>query len=85
MWRKSDKMFVRIEDVSLMQNKTNSIGDPYAFASKAPAASLNLSTYPSLKACRYKNIYELGPRANLQTTAIPFSRNSVKPSPADKK
>jgi len=43
-----------------------------------PAASLNLSTYTSLKAYGYNNIYELGPLLNISTTKIPFEGTEVK-------
>jgi hypothetical protein len=57
----------------LIYCNNNFLGSPAAFASKAPAASLNLSTYTSLKAYGYDNVYELGPLLNVKTTAIPFS------------
>lgn len=53
-------------------------GSPAAFAAKAPAASLNLSTYASLKAYGYNNVYELGPLLNISTTKIPFEGTEVK-------
>lgn len=53
-------------------------GSPAAFAAKKPAASLNLSTYTSLKAYGYNNIYELGPLLNISTTKIPFEGTEVK-------
>jgi hypothetical protein len=56
----------------LIYCNNNFEGSPTAFASKAPAASLNLSTYTSLKAYGYSNIFELGPLLNISTTRIPF-------------
>lgn len=56
----------------------NFLGSPDAFASKAPPASLNLSTYTSLKAYGYENIYELGPLVDLRKTAIPFEGSEVR-------
>ncbi|XDD50758.1 rhodanese-like domain-containing protein [Leptospira sp. WS92.C1] len=47
-------------------------GSPAAFAAKSPPASLNLSTYVSLKAYGYTNIYELGPLLDVATTKLPF-------------
>ena len=41
-----------------------------AFASKAPIASLNLSTYISLYGYGYRNIYELAPRLDPATTKL---------------
>lgn len=62
----------------LIYCNNNFEGSPTAFASKAPAASLNLSTYTSLKAYGYNNIYELGPLLNISTTKIPFAGTEVK-------
>jgi rhodanese-related sulfurtransferase len=52
-------------------------GSPTSFAEKAPAASLNLSTYNSLKAYGYNNIFELGPLLDISTTKIPFEGTEV--------
>jgi len=49
-----------------------------AFASKMPPASLNLSTYTSLKAYGYTSIYELGPLLDVKTTKIPFAGTEVR-------
>ncbi|MGC3991342.1 MAG: rhodanese-like domain-containing protein [Chthoniobacteraceae bacterium] len=61
----------------LIYCNNNFKGDPVSFASKAPAASLNLSTYTSLKAYGYSNIYELGPLLEVQKTSIPFAGSLV--------
>ena len=53
-------------------------GNPVAFASKAPSASLNISTYTSLRSYGYTNIFELGPLLNVRTTAIPFAGTELK-------
>lgn len=58
----------------------NFTGSPIAFASKAPAASLNLSTYTSLVAYGYTNVYELGPLLDVRSTRIPFEGLEVAPS-----
>jgi rhodanese-related sulfurtransferase len=50
---------------------------PVAFASKTAAASLNLSTYTSLRAYGYTNIYELGPLLKMADTKIPFEGSTV--------
>ena len=55
----------------------NFSGSPVAFASKAPAASLNLATYTSLVAYGYSDIEELGPLLDVRTTAIPFAGDEV--------
>ncbi|WP_411823077.1 rhodanese-like domain-containing protein [Leptospira sp. 'Mane'] len=57
----------------LIYCNNNFEGSPESFAAKAPAASLNLSTYTSLKAYGYKNIYELGPLLDVRKTKIPFA------------
>ena len=41
-----------------------------AFPSKAPAASLNVSTYISLYSYGYKNVYELGPLLDVNHTRL---------------
>lgn len=62
----------------LIYCNNNFLGDLIAFASKSPAASLNLSTYTSLKAYGYTNIFELGPLLDVTTTSIPFTGSRVK-------
>jgi rhodanese-related sulfurtransferase len=62
----------------LIYCNNNFEGSQAAFASKAPAASLNLSTYTSLKAYGYNNIYELGPLLNISKTKIAFEGTEVK-------
>lgn len=64
----------------LIYCNNNFEGSPTAFASKAPAASLNLSTYTSLKAYGYNNIYELGPLLNISTTKISFEGTEISKS-----
>ena len=56
----------------LIYCNNNFLGEPMAFASKKPAASLNLSTYTSLKAYGYTNVFELGPLLDVSRTKIPF-------------
>jgi hypothetical protein len=43
-----------------------------AFASKAPSASLNLSTYIALYNYGYRNIYELGPLTDISESKLQF-------------
>jgi hypothetical protein len=62
----------------LIYCNNNFLGSPKAFASKAPGASLNLSTYTSLKAYGYDNIYELGPLLDVRKTRIPFDGTEVR-------
>ncbi len=61
----------------LIYCNNNFEGSPTAFAAKAPAASLNLSTYTSLKAYGYNNVFELGPLLDIATTQIPFEGKEV--------
>jgi hypothetical protein len=42
---------------------------------KLPAAALNLATYTTLYTYGYRNIYELGPNLDVNTTRIPFVTN----------
>ncbi len=62
----------------LIYCNNNFEGSPVAFAAKASSASLNVSTYTSLKSYGYTNIYELGPLLNVHTTAIPFAGTEIK-------
>ena len=57
----------------LIYCNNNFEGSDTAFPAKAPAASLNLSTYTSLRAYGYTNIFELGPLLNVRATVIPFA------------
>ena len=62
----------------LIYCNNNFQGSPDAFAAKAPAASLNLSTYTSLKAYGYTQIFELGPLLDISKTQLPFAGSEVK-------
>jgi hypothetical protein len=62
----------------LIYCNNNFENSPRAFASKAPSASLNISTYTSLKSYGYTNIYELGPLLDVHNTAIPFDGSELK-------
>lgn len=62
----------------LIYCNNNFEGSPVSFTSKTPAASLNLSTYTSLRAYSYTNIFELGPLLNVRTTSIPFEGTELK-------
>ena len=61
----------------LIYCNNNFLGSPISLASKAPSASLNISTYTSLKSYGYTNIYELGPLLDVRSTAIPFAGKEV--------
>jgi hypothetical protein len=43
------------------------------FPSKAPTASLNLSTYIALYNYGYRNVYELGPQVDLKDSKLPWA------------
>lgn len=62
----------------LIYCNNNFVGSRVSFASKAPSASLNISTYTSLKSYGYTNIYELGPLLDVHTTAISFAGTEIK-------
>jgi hypothetical protein len=62
----------------LIYCNNNFENSPRAFECKAPSASLNISTYTSLKSYGYTNIYELGPLLDVHNTAIPFDGTEVK-------
>ena len=62
----------------LIYCNNNFEGSPVSFASKAAPASLNISTYTSLRAYGYTNIFELGPLLNVRTTSIPFEGTELK-------
>jgi len=61
----------------LIYCNNNFLDSPAAFAAKAPAASLNLSTYTSLKAYGYTSVFELGPLLRVGATKIPFEGSEV--------
>ena len=54
----------------LIYCNNNFRNEPVAFASKAPSASLNLSTYIALYTYGYRNIYELGPLLDAKNTRL---------------
>ncbi|EMO53634.1 rhodanese-like domain-containing protein [Leptospira noguchii] len=71
------KVIPNMNSKILIYCNNNFTGSPEAFASKAPAASLNLSTFVSLKAYGYKNIYELGPLLSVDSTKLTFEGTEV--------
>lgn len=54
----------------LIYCNNNFAGNEQAFASKMMSASLNTSTYTTLYAYGYRNVYELGPLLEIATTRI---------------
>lgn len=62
----------RPETKVLIYCNNNFTGSPRAFATKAPAASLNLSTWAALRAYGYENVWELGPLVSVDDTQLPL-------------
>ena len=56
----------------LIYCNNNFKNEPDAFPSKAPNASLNVSTYISLYSYGYRNVYELGPLLDVGRTKLPL-------------
>ena len=56
----------------LIYCNNNFRNEPSAFASKAPAASLNLYTFNTLYSYGYENVYELGPLIDINNSILPF-------------
>ena len=54
----------------LIYCNNNFRGNESAFATKAPPASLNLSTYVALYTYGYRNVYELEPWLDVETTKL---------------
>ncbi len=63
----------------LIYCNNNFVGSPRAFATKAAPASLNLSTYTSLRAYGYDNVYELGPVLDIGNAKVAFEGTEVAP------
>ncbi|HMJ24554.1 MAG TPA: rhodanese-like domain-containing protein [Pyrinomonadaceae bacterium] len=62
----------------LIYCNNNFVGAEKAFPTKAPAASLNISTYISLYSYGYRNVYELGPLLDIKTSKLEFSSASTR-------
>lgn len=54
----------------LIYCNNNFTNNESAFATKAPAASLNLSTYIALYSYGYRNVFEVGPLLDVRTTRL---------------
>jgi hypothetical protein len=63
----------------LIYCNNNFVGEEKAFPTKAPTASLNLSTYISLYSYGYRNVYELGPLLDVKTSKLEFVSGDQKP------
>jgi hypothetical protein len=56
----------------LIYCNNNFVGAEKPFPTKAPTASLNISTYISLYSYGYRNVYELGPLLDIKTSKLEF-------------
>jgi hypothetical protein len=61
----------------LIYCNNNFRGSPISFATKAPAASLNISTFVNLHTYGYTNVYELGPLIDVKASKLPFEGDEV--------
>jgi phage shock protein E len=61
----------------LIYCNNNFTGSPVSFASKAPAASLNISTFVNLNTYGYTNVYELGPLIDVKNSKLPFEGDEL--------
>jgi len=57
----------------LIYCNNNFKNSPVLFASKAPTASLNISTYIALYNYGYRNVYELGPQVAIKDSKLPWA------------
>jgi len=62
----------------LIYCNNNFLNEPVAFASKAPAASLNIHTFNTLVNYGYSNVYELGPLVDIRKTRIEFEGTQLR-------
>jgi len=60
----------------LIYCNNNFVNAEKSFPSKIARSSLNVSTYITLYDYGYRNVYELGPLLDVQTTRIPFEGSS---------
>jgi len=61
----------------LIYCNNNFLNGREAFLSKAPDASLNLSTYIALYGYGYRNVYELGPLLDVRSSKLEFEGTGV--------
>ena len=67
-----NQMFPYKNQRILIYCNNNFVGAEKPFPTKAPTASLNLSTYISLYSYGYRNVYELGPLLDIKTSKLDF-------------
>ena len=63
----------------LIYCNNNFEGEPVHLAEKRSEAALNIPTFLHLHAYGYKNVFELGPKLDINKTRIPFAGQAVKP------
>ena len=61
----------------LIYCNNNFMGAPESMPVKAIASALNLSTFVSLHAYGYRNVYELAPAIDIARSALPFEGTEV--------
>ncbi len=71
------KVIPRKDTRVLIYCNNNFRGAPVSLESKAPSASLNISTYIALATYGYTNVYELAPLLDVKTTKLPFEGSEV--------
>lgn len=71
-----------LDTTVLIYCNNNFVNEPEAFPTKRVEVALNLSTYESLYAYGYRNVYELGPLLDPQTSALRFAGSRATPEMA---
>ena len=61
----------------LIYCNNNFLGSPVSLGSKAPGASLNISSFVNLYTYGYTNVFELGPLLDIKTTKLSFAGDEV--------
>jgi Rhodanese-like domain len=64
----------------LIYCNNNFIGAPESLETKAPSSALNVSTFVSLHAYGYRNVYELGPEIDFPRSRLTFAGTEVRTS-----
>ena len=72
-----EKVFPDKSTRILIYCNNNFLNSPRAFASKAPATSLNIHTFNTLYNYGYTNVYELGPLIDVKKSKLPFDGTLV--------
>ncbi len=75
------KVIPRHDTRVLIYCNNNFRGAPESMPSKAPASALNLSTFVSLHAYGYTNIYELAPAINVARSKLVFAGTETETAP----